>query len=88
MKINFPEQTEKTGTPISCSCGSPRIETETDVGFDIYDIDEGFVEEKQHRQTCKTCGKSRFVCEAIIMKDGKSEVQWSFGKWSKNCLEF
>lgn len=63
--------------PMVCDCGSTDIFTRMNVGWDI---DEGG-EEKQHIDTCRTCGMKRFWVERL---DNLKPVKVFVDKWEKN----
>jgi len=66
-------------------CGSHKVYTRRDVGFDIYTTDdEDVIEETQHVDICSDCYSERFRFERISMKDGKLPV--GVGRWSEENL--
>jgi hypothetical protein len=64
-----------------CDCGSVDISTQMDVGCDI----DPSGEERQHLDTCKTCGKTRLWTHRwdFDAKCDAPEVHWST-RWSKS----
>ena len=69
--------------PMVCECGSTRIVTQKDVGFDI--DPEG--EETQHLDECLDCGMTRLWVERWVFGTSMyaaTSPHIHCGKWRKN----
>jgi hypothetical protein len=64
-------------------CGSHKVYTKRDVGFDIWPDDEeqDVIEESQHEDICTDCHSSRFRSERVSMKNGALPI--TVGRWTE-----